>query len=405
MAKIHLWPEEAIEQKDIVSTGVTLEEVNGERKSIWYRLPSEFAPAITQWCDPYVLAVLFKAMITPADLVVHGKVSPSLLFNLKEFQAAWHSWRPDRYSEIKIIPEKEEERPKPIHKNAVVAFSGGADSCYTAWHYTNPKDERLPHTLQAGLFIHGFDFPPNLRDTFDRAFRKAQILLDSLGMTLIPMTTNLRSIRQPPVDAGGAFLASCLMLLQERYVAGLIASTYSYAHLFLPFGSNPLTDRMMSSGAFNIHHDGAKVTRIQKLKAISEWPEAMQYLRVCTGRKAAERDKNCCRCEKCIRNILEFRAMGFGLPRFFENDVIDWQIFKLKYEYETEVGFHYEDIISFVKARKVSASWVRVLKFSIFLNKIRIKAERIPWINRFLHGVKRRITTIRRRFKKLSLPD
>jgi len=389
---MHLWPVEAIEQEDNVSAGFTLEEVNGERKSIWYRLPSEYASSITQWCDPYVLAVLFKAMITPADLVVHGKVSPSLLFNLKEFQAAWHSWLPDHYSEIEIIPEKEEERHKPNHLNAVVAFSGGADSCYTAWHYANPKDERLLHTLQAGVFIHGYDFPPNLRDTFDRAFGKAQILLDSLGMTLIPMTTNLRSSRQPPVDAGGAFLASCLMLLQEHYSAGFIASSYYYAHLVLPFGSNPLTDRMMSSGTFNIHHDGARVTRIQKLKALSEWPEAMQHLRVCIGRKAAERDKNCCYCEKCIRNILEFRALGLGLPRFFEKDATNWQIIRLKYPYDVAVRYYYQDIQATAKLNNISATWVKILVFPIFFNNIRIKAERIPWINRLVHGVIRIIT-------------
>jgi len=387
--KIHLWPEETSQQEDLFTAGFTLEEANGERKSLWYRIPLEFAPAITKWCDPYVLAALFKAMATPADLFVHGNVSPSLLYNLKEFQFAWNSWLPEQYTPIEIIAEVEMERFSLDTSNAVMAFSGGADSCYTAWHYTKPKNERLAYSLPAGVLIHGFDFPPKYEDTFSRSINKAKLILDSVGMTLIPMTTNLRTINQPLDDAGGAFLASCLMLLQDRYTAGLIASSYCYAHIFLPYGSNPLTDRMLSSETFPIIHDGAKYTRIEKLAIIAEWPEALQHLRVCIGREAAERDKNCCRCEKCVRNILEFRALGLGLPSCFEKDVTDWEVIKIRYTYSIGAGFIYEDIFSTVKARKVSASWVRALKFSIFLNRLRIKAEMIPLIDRFLRRLKR----------------
>jgi hypothetical protein len=384
---IHLWPEDQVEKDGQVATGFTLEVVKGDRKTIWYRVPLEFSSAITRWCDPYVLAVLFKAMNTPADLVVHGDVSPSLLDNLDEFQAAWSSWFPDRYTSIDIIPDTKRERPPSDHKNAVVAFSGGADSCYTAWHYRCSKTERLPFPLQAGIFIHGYDLPLKFQDTHDRAIEKARILLDSLGMTLIPLSTNLRTIRQHPVDAGGAFLASCLMLLQDHFTAGLIASSYCYSHLVLPFGANPITDRMMSSSTFSFRNDGARVSRIEKLESISEWPEAMQYLRICTGREAIERDRNCCRCEKCVRNILEFRALGLGKPSFFEWDVNNRQILALKYSPSTAKGHSYEDILTKARENRLSGSWLIVLDIAIFLNKFRFYLERNPWIDRILHGL------------------
>ncbi len=396
MDKIHLWPEDRIEKDGQISTGFTLEEVNGDRKTIWYRMPLEFSSAITKWCDPFVLAVLFKAMTTPADLVVHGKVSPSLLYNLKEFQAAWNAWLSKRYAEIDIIPDIERERHQPDNKNAVVAFSGGADSGYTAWRYKTSKNERFPFSLSAGVFIHGYDLPLKLQDTHDRAIGKARILLDSLEMTMIPMATNLRSIRQPPVDAGGAFLASCLMLLQDHFIAGLIASSYCYAHLVLPFGANPITDPMMSSSTFSIHHDGARASRIEKLESISEWPEAMQHLRICTGREAIERDKNCCRCEKCVRNILEFRALGLGRPSFFEKNVTNRQILALKYSRSTAKGHSYEDILSKARENKLSGSWLMILELTIFLNKLRFRAESNPWFDRFLRRLKYLITKHRR---------
>jgi len=53
----------------------------------------------------------------------------------------------DRYSQIEIVPDEELEHPPPDNMDAVVAFSGGADCCYTAWRYTKPKNERLPYSL------------------------------------------------------------------------------------------------------------------------------------------------------------------------------------------------------------------------------------------------------------------
>jgi len=372
-----------------VVAGFTLEEVNHERKYVWYRLPAEFSPSITKSCDPFVLAALFKAMNTPADLVVHGEVSPSLLFNLDEFQAAWTSWIPKQYSRIEIIPDNEQERSAPDTPNAVMAFSGGVDSCFTAWRYRKENGEQLPYLLQAGVLIQGLEIPLKFESTFDNAVRRSNRILDSLGMDLIPMVTNQRIIHLGMMDTMAAFLVSCLMLLQDGYAAGLIASSYCYAHIFLPYATNPLTDHMLSSGTFPILHDGAKYNRINKLAMIAEWPEAMQYLRVCHGKKAEERDKNCCRCEKCVRNILESRALGLGLPKSFEKDLTFWQILKLQYSYETGAGFIYEDIISAATERRISDSWVRALKISIFLNRLRIRAERVPWFDRVVKGLKR----------------
>jgi len=206
--KIHLWPEELKEQEGQIISSFILEIPNNERKQIWYRLPIEFAPAITRCCDPFVLAALFISMSTPADLIVHGEVSPSLLFKLKEFQAAWSSWLPDRYTSIDIISDSEQEQSKHDSSNALMTFSGGVDSCFTAWRYNKPGCETFPYHLKTCLVVHGFDFPPQHEGTFSQVLRRSRSILDSVGMTLIPITTNLRTINQIVDYTHGAFLAS-----------------------------------------------------------------------------------------------------------------------------------------------------------------------------------------------------
>ena len=396
MQSINIWPQEPSIQGEKVKTGFIFEKTQ-DRRIIWYEIPIEFSSSLSKWCDPYVLAALFEAMNTPANLVIHGAVSPSLIDNLREFQIIWNAWFPKLYSPVEIIPDNELERSMPKHSNQLLAFSGGLDSCYAAWKFTRSDNIHLPYSSLTGLIINGYEFPPKYEDTFNRAVDKARIILDSVGMKLIPITTNLRTINQFQDNAGGAFLASCLMLFQEEFVSGLISSSYPYSHLVLPYGSNPLTDRMMSSQTFSIIHGGAEATRIEKIAQIAEWPEAMQYMRVCLGREPSKRDNNCCRCEKCVRNILEFRALGFGLPPSFEKDINIWQIIKLKYSYYTQLGNSYEDILTAIDTNHIHAAWVLALKFTVIKNRARINLERISWLNSLLRKIKNRLR-IRRDF-------
>jgi len=390
MNKIHLWPEEITYQGDYVTKGFQLEESNGDRKSLWYRLPSEFSPIITEWCDPLVIGALFHAMSVPADLLVHGYVSPSLIFNLREFQDAWSSWFPDQYTRIDIIPEVSKERSKSITQDAVMTFSMGVDASFTAWRYKKPNIDRIPYNLQAGVLVHGFDFPPQYDETFDRAIRRAKVMMNSLGMTLIPMTTNLRTSNQPISSRHGAFLASCLMLLQDGFQAGLVGSSYPYVTMQLTWGSNPLTDRMLSSSRFSIIHDGAGFNRLEKLAFISDWPEAIQNLRVCIRREADKRDQNCCRCEKCIRTILELRALGFRSTSSFEKEVKNRQILRMNISEDVLKSKFYNEILEVAKSRNITDSWLGSLRLSIFLNKIKIQVKELPGIRRFNTYLKRK---------------
>ena len=268
MAINHLWPKEIFEQDGFSITSFILEDAHGDRTSVWYRLPSQFSPAITRSCDPFVLASLFKAMMTPADLKVHGEVSPSLLCNLEEFQAAWTCWRPERYSRIEIIPDIEQEQSESCTSNAVMLFSGGVDSCFTAWRYQKETGERLTYKLQAGIFIHGIEIPIKFETSFNIASTKNKSILGSLGIDFIPMVTNQRIINKLMADNQAAFMASCLMLLQKGFDAGIIAGSHHYKKLKFPYGTNPVTDPMLSNKTFSILYDGARFSRLEKIAVL-----------------------------------------------------------------------------------------------------------------------------------------
>lgn len=359
--------------------------------TLWFQIPVEHEKIITQSCDPFVLATILIAMKQDKNLIIHGEVSPSLLQNLAEFQAAWHSWRPNVYKLVDIHAEVVKEPDKNTDLDKIVStFSGGLDSCFTVFQHRTPNLVKIQRNLQAGLMIHGFDIPLEEKEVFNNAVYKSKNILSSVGAELITMTTNLRLFTKLNWEnTYVTALASCLSLLQRGYTAGLIPSSSSYNEPSRLYPSNPVTDHLLSSNSFRIIHDGAAFTRLEKIRAIANSQEVLQNLRVCW--EGDQKDRNCCRCEKCIRNILHFRILGMDLPACFEKDVTEDQILRMKVQ-----GAQLDALNDTLKAAKyvgISDSWVPALEKCIRHNQLRI------FLKKYLpSNIQKRFNVIKRQF-------
>jgi hypothetical protein len=248
--------------------------------------------------------------------------------------------------------------------------------------------------------VQGFDIPLEQQETFDRAAEKSRAMLASLGMELIPIATNFRELEQDWEDAHGTGIASCLMLFQRGFEAGIIASSDPYDALNLPYGSNPVSDWLLSSQSFQIVHDGASFNRIEKIREIANWPEVPANLRVCW--EGSQKDRNCGRCEKCIRNILAFRVLGLGLPPCFEQDVTDSQILGIKNLKKSQL-IELDPIIAAARSAGISDSWVTALDRCIS------RERRIATLKEFNDALKKRLSPTQRKLlgklrRRLSLP-
>ncbi|MBC7999599.1 MAG: hypothetical protein IAF58_16730, partial [Leptolyngbya sp.] len=211
-----------------------------------------------------------------------------------------------------------EESQKPNSQTAVAAFSGGIDSTFTIYRHRLDKcDRHWRRNIDAGVFVHGFDIPLVQEDAFKRASARMRKTLKTLDTDLITMSTNLQALNIEWDDTHIAGVASSLMLLSGQYSEGLIASGSSYHKLLIPWGSNPITDHLLSTKNFQIVHDGANFTRIQKREEIRGWPEGFHDLRICFS--AERRDENCGKCSKCLTDILHMRILGVEIPKSFPN--------------------------------------------------------------------------------------
>ncbi|MGH7844652.1 MAG: O-methyltransferase, partial [Candidatus Binatia bacterium] len=339
------------------------------------------------------------------DLTIHGEVSPSLLRNLEEFQVAWNCWLPEQYARIEITADCEREEPEiNLPNDAVAAFSGGVDSAFTIFRHRKGLCGRLRRDVRAAIMIQGFDIPLNQAYMFQRALNRSERILASLGVELIPVSTNLRELGLNWGHSFGAAMAACLTLFKGGYRAGLLGSSEPYCSLVLPWGSNPVTDSLLSSDSFQIIHDGAGFTRTDKVRMIANWSEAMLFLRVCW--EGERLDRNCGQCEKCIRTMLNFRVNSISLPQSFERDVSDREIREVSGLNRPQLA-ELRQILAAAKRASVRESWVAALDRCIKRNDRRLGLEAIferPALRKFHRVVPWRVRSFLSRYREERSP-
>ena len=132
--------------------------------------------------------------------------------------------------------------------------------------------------------------------------------------------------------------------------------------MLAPVGSNPVTDWMMGSAEFEIIHHGANANRMDKIKALSQWPAALRGLRVCW--RGEHLDRNCGRCPKCVLTHLSLWSIGieascFDLP-------LGAELVQHALDSTQLVALDWSDIRGILRessARGLQAPWVATLEY------------------------------------------
>jgi hypothetical protein len=182
-----------------------------------------------------------------------------------------------------------------------VFFTGGVDSFHSL--LTN-RD-----TVQALVFVQGFDIPLTDTDRLDATSRLLETVAAACGIRVLTLRTNLRG--HPLFQSAnwgkythGAALGAVAQLLAPHLGQVLIASS----DVPPPHGSSEELDRCWTSGAVCVRDDSSNVPRLRKVAAIAGDPLVHRHLRVCWENRSAA--LNCGMCEKCVRTQVQFAAAG-----------------------------------------------------------------------------------------------
>lgn len=268
---------------------------SGEELRLWFRFPEEFAPAALDG-SPFLAGVLVWAMRAGEDITVDAPVSPRLLDSMDAIFSVYRSFFP---GEMKTVAVQAPAGEPPAANDVTGSFfSRGADSWYAVLTALedDPQDPPLTHLVFCP------DFLPRDRwsdDLVALKTDKAREATAPTGCELVIVETNQkRDFRGHQLVAMALALGFRRMLIPSGGMRGELR----------PRATHPELDPRFSSERTQVVHYG-DASRMQKVQRIAQSPEALELLHVCRWNSSTT-DDNCCRCEKCLRTMIQLHSFG-----------------------------------------------------------------------------------------------
>ena len=244
------------------------------------------------------------------------------------------------------------------HIERCAPFPGEQNSTFTALRHRRQWLGAASYPLGTAVMVHGFDTHIAETAAFSSLLARVRPLLDELGLELEVVRTNSKEISLMNWEfSHAAQLAACLHNWPGHSFA-LLGSSEPYRRLVLPWGSNPATDYLLSGDRTMLVHDGAGFTRAEKLEAISAVPAACRTLKVCS--QPSHQDRNCGKCEKCVRTQTIFLALGMTHAPCFD-EPFDPKAIAIVPLYNEIALNEMRSIYEYAQRRGIEAPWVRLL--------------------------------------------
>lgn len=314
-----------------ISAMVRFEDCDQPEKEVYIETETSFAADLAENPHAFLVGCLIPAMhFGERRIRMEAGVCPGLKEGLQTVMALVAHWSRGKYAPLSIDMQAGSAGQWDGRKRRAGLFlSGGIDSLAALRlnRLAYPADH--PGAVKICLMVHGFDIGGVVArgaklHVFDRARDAMQPVARDAGVSLIPVYTNIRHLcdeRDLWLNYFfGAVLASVAHAFAPRLHMVWIASSYDIPNL-VPCGSHPMIDPEYSSFDMAIRHRDAAVSRLDKLRLISEWDAAFHHFRVCLA-NVPDR-LNCGVCEKCVRTRLELLAIDRldQTRAFVENDV------------------------------------------------------------------------------------
>lgn len=305
-----------------LSARVTWEACALPPADAWYETGRTHADGLVARPEAFVLPLLAPALLRgERRIVVEGSLCPSFLRNLAGGLQSLRGWYPD---DSRLVLEAT-EGPRPLVASpvavAATTFSGGVDSLAAV--RVNRIDLPLdhPHALRDAYFVFGMnshDFrggapdPDRWRDFEIRLARWRPIAQDA-HLRVVPVASNLRTFAVDfpswALRSIGAFLSAVAHAFSGR-VARMLVPTVGGTNPLELEGCHPMLVPFWSSTAVAAVCDGSGMTRIDRLRLLTDWPAAMSILQSCQQHDVAAEHINCGRCNKCHRTMVALEALG-----------------------------------------------------------------------------------------------
>ena len=318
-------------ERNRISATVSWEDCDQPAKEIFIETDAQFQLNTNSIPHAFLVGCIVPALhFGEKRIQINEDISPDLLEGLETVMTIMKIWSQGRYQPLDLETGTQKTLPEKDNKGrAAMLYSGGIDSLAALRLNRLHFGKDHPGYIRDCLFIHGFDIGGVVErgmkyHVFDRALQAMKNVTDDTDAVPIPAYTNIRHLcdnRDLWLNYFFcAVLAAVAHAFDNRIDLFYIASSYDLKNL-APCGSHPLLDPEYSSYYLRIKHRDVALTRMEKLRIVSEWDTGLQNMRVCLA-NVKER-LNCGICEKCVRTMTGLLALNslHKTKAFVEDDV------------------------------------------------------------------------------------
>ena len=326
------------DKKVRLAATVKWEDCDRPVEELYFETTEEFSDDIS--CNPnaFLIACVAPAMyFGEKRIFLDSEVCPELKNGLVTVMHWFRHWWYDPDRELVEIEAKSIKQTDPKNvERAGVFYSGGIDSFTTIYLNRLAYPHEHPGFIKDGLHVFGLEHDDI--ETFEHLGNSLSKLAEMIGITYIPIYTNIY-LNYREEDSKNNFdffhnqyqsasIAAAAHIFTKRLS---YASTSSGTHLKVmrPTGCHPLIDHNYSSYDLRIQQRGVHLSRLEKVRLLSDWDIVLPYIRVCNSPKTYLRNRlNCGKCEKCLCTMLELLALkllnrtdAFPTHDVTENDI------------------------------------------------------------------------------------
>ncbi len=331
--------------------------LQGQAREAWFSVEPEFAEYLTDdRADAFVVGFLTTAMRLGADMYCDAPVTRRLKYQLEQYLIPTMTSNMDIYHPISI-QACVTDAPLACKGAVGTGWTGGVDSMYTLMTHLR-SEKKLTHLLIANVGTLESDHNTELLQYMAQKARNG--IAQELDLAVVAVDSNIQLLQNEHYLSVAAFrLPAAVLALQKLFGAFLHSGAYEFSR-FAFVAENSAYYELLPLSCFEtdctvFYSTGSHVSRIQKLKELSEFAPAKAYLHPCIYVKRS----NCGKCGKCVRTMGALYALGtldefgqvFDLDDFEQHK--DEHLASILAKKESQ---HYGEVLAVMKQRSMELS-------------------------------------------------
>ena len=266
--------------------------------------------------------LLWHCCLLPCGVGCGTPMSRRLHYQLEQYLIPALCSKGDLYHPLKLrIPVTAERLEN--RGGVATGFSGGVDSMYTLMTHIGQDMPgiRLTHLLIANVGTLESDHNTQLLRVMAQNARMG--IAGELGLRVITVDSNLQILQEQHYLSVAVYrIPAAVLALQNLFRVFLHSGAYEFSH-FSFVAENTAYYEILPLSCFEtdttvFYSTESHISRIQKLKELSDFPLAWKYLHPCIYAEGL----NCGRCGKCVRTQGALYALG-QLDKFDKVFILD----------------------------------------------------------------------------------